>query len=732
MCGMMYSISTQRGAALIVFLLIALLGGSSFLLSKLLNSPNLFSSQYFQKQLQTEKNLAQAKAALLGYAVNYHEKFPGMYGFLPCPDYRAAGEEGQEDDCSLKPQGMSVLGKLPWKTLGLPMLRDDGHECLWYAVSGYHKDVSSGLSYELAEAAPPSPPALPSDLYIRESTRTNMLNDDTPGLFKIYHVEPGISKLATLEEEGLEEANNVVAVIIAPGKPLAGQDRAAADPTSACGGLYDRTQYLDDPGEGFSNQAFSEGIKTINQFFTANSTYQDQINDRLTYITRDELFQAIRKRSDFMNTIQDFTRIVTLAILDYVAINVSELGNQDLPWPSFYENYSDLPWSSFYGEYPDPDLKLYSDKSLYRRNDYGTDEKYNDFTNTEYLSTSKVLPLSVDSFPDFIDFLGSPDFPEPRPLSGRIPNIINVSNYVANWFPGSLTGPYEIFQHPAPPWPLPLISEPAVYLDPFPIISAYGFDGMLIDSAKFKKLFNSGQLHKVWTKEEFLAMWRNWKDHLFYVVSRRHRPDGKAEIGTCTKDTCTYFEQTITPEDKDKMTLEEQAIVEATTMPEKFAAAVVIFAGERLPGQHREEYKYKDEATGEFVLVSDYEARGEITNYLEGVNAESFNRGDGKGLYAQYNQYDIHNEWGELLGDITEDAFSCESKETCDDMISCEEVIYHFEICGNNDLLREKDKASGIPCAGDVCKNITNRINDILYCIFTDESGSLSVNYCKY
>jgi hypothetical protein len=660
----MYPISTQRGAALIVFLLIALLGGSSFLLSKLLNSSNLFSSQYFQKQLQTEKNLAQAKAALLGYAVNYHERFPGMYGFLPCPDYSDDGEEGQEDDCSLKGQDVSVLGKLPWKTLGLPVLRDDGYECLWYAVSGYHKDISYGLSYQLADAAPPPLGSL--DLYKRELARTNMLNSDTPGLFEIYHIEPGTGKPAILE------ANHVVAVIIAPGKPLTGQNRTSADPASTCGKLYDQTQYLDDPGGGFSNQDFSNGIKTINQFFTANSAYQDQINDRLTYITRDELFQAIRKRSDFISTIQDFTRIVTLAILKLVNEKRADTGEyeQRLPWPSFYSD----------------------------ARDYDTDDEYNDFTDNELNA-------------------GAASISNPRPLSGRIPNIAEVPREEVWWpVPGSVTSPTQIFLPPSTnivsdPWPLTIQS---FVLDNMPIISAYGFysdlltDLMTMDitSTKLSTLASSAQLYRDWRVEEFLAMWRNWKDHFFYVVSEQHRPDGAGTIATCTIDTCVRFEQTITPAEKTAMTPEEQV----TVMPEEYAAAIVIFAGERLPEQYRETRADK----------------ADISNYLEGINAESFKQGDGKGLYAQYGR----GQWNSLLDDYVEGEFSCEPKKTCGDIATCREVKFQLEKCGNEALLADEGQY-GVPCP-NVCQTVVS--NDILYCIFIDKDNSdlFSVNYCKY
>jgi hypothetical protein len=89
------------------------------------------------------KALARAKAALIGFAATYaddpdHKGQP--QGYLPCPDVDG---DGSAETCSSR--GKTVLGRFPWRTLGLPPLRDGSGECLWYVVSGTYKDNPKGI-----------------------------------------------------------------------------------------------------------------------------------------------------------------------------------------------------------------------------------------------------------------------------------------------------------------------------------------------------------------------------------------------------------------------------------------------------------------------------------------------------------------------------------------------------------------------------------------------------------
>jgi hypothetical protein len=75
--------------------------------------------------------LAQAKAGLVAYAVSVQpDTYAKRPGELPCPDLDNDGDA--EITCF---QAEQRIGRLPWRTLKLPDLRDGYGERLWYALS---------------------------------------------------------------------------------------------------------------------------------------------------------------------------------------------------------------------------------------------------------------------------------------------------------------------------------------------------------------------------------------------------------------------------------------------------------------------------------------------------------------------------------------------------------------------------------------------------------------------
>lgn len=167
----------QRGYALLA--LLAILGAIavSALVGRLASA-----SIKNARESATAIALAQAKAALIGRSVIDAAR-PGS---LPCPD--------TDDDGSADPVGgawatcpppynagqqcPSYIGRLPWRTLGIPDLRDGTGERLWYALSCSLRDFAS--------AQP--------------------INSNSAGLLTVG-AQAGIA-----------------AVIIAPGPPMAGQN----------------------------------------------------------------------------------------------------------------------------------------------------------------------------------------------------------------------------------------------------------------------------------------------------------------------------------------------------------------------------------------------------------------------------------------------------------------------------------------------------------------------------
>src|SRR5690606_37402154 len=128
----------------------------------------------------TLQALAEARRALIGRAAMDDDR-PGS---LPCPDTDNDGRADLWGKSGI--HCPSYIGRLPWKTLGLPELRDASGEVLWYASS----------------------PSL----------------RDHPTAQPINSIQPA----AELNILGIEPASDVAAVVIAPGGPLAGQVREGA------------------------------------------------------------------------------------------------------------------------------------------------------------------------------------------------------------------------------------------------------------------------------------------------------------------------------------------------------------------------------------------------------------------------------------------------------------------------------------------------------------------------
>ena len=84
----------------------------------------------------TSDVLATTKAALIGYAVQLGER-PGE---LPCPDTNNDGVA--EPRCRIT-NDESHIGRVPWKTLGIPEPKDAAGETLWYAISSEFRNRAS-------------------------------------------------------------------------------------------------------------------------------------------------------------------------------------------------------------------------------------------------------------------------------------------------------------------------------------------------------------------------------------------------------------------------------------------------------------------------------------------------------------------------------------------------------------------------------------------------------------
>jgi type II secretory pathway pseudopilin PulG len=264
----------QSGQA--VLLLLALLGiaATGFLYSMF--SP---SSAAAAREAATRAALAQAKEALIGRAAVDANR-PGS---LPCPDTNNDGsaELYAGAECPGHVSGSNVyIGRLPWRTLGLPDLRDDSGERLWYAVAR-----------EFARN-PTCAPNCP-------------INSDTPG---------------ELSVEGNSPVARVVAIVFAPGPTLSNQARTTTEDRNK------PANYLE--GENASSSVVFSAMQP-----------SDTFNDRLLAITTADLMPMVEQRvaRELRTVLQNYK-----ASTASLCTNLGGTGGC-YPWADLSDGSSDAP-----------------------------------------------------------------------------------------------------------------------------------------------------------------------------------------------------------------------------------------------------------------------------------------------------------------------------------------------------------------------------------------------------
>ena len=450
----------QRGAAALALMMLL---GLAIGLMVISYSRNVRGNDVVDQR--TIRALAKAREALLGYAATYRDFHPNeVFAYLPCPDMGTGTEGEAASACGSIDH--TVIGRLPWKTLDLPPLRDSNGECLWYAVSGNYKNNPKTF---------------------------DMLNQDSNGLIEIVAAD-GTTFIA-----GTSPTTRAAAVIFAPGAILPGQDRTLAITNTPviCGGNYTPGNYLDtDVTSSIDNSAPSASAFALSRFIAANHSdltpaANDAFNDQMMAILPTEIFDRhLFRRTDFEAYLTDpltgLLRRAADCLVRYGRTNNSGVNYKFLPWPARF--------------------------SL---NFYGQSNKYIDWPDT---------------------------------LGGRLPGTAYNS------------------------------------------ASSYTYQNFNYNSNPTEPLLRDAMCNGWNDVDEF---WEEWKDHLFYAVSRAHRPDTTAayDIDPCSITEC------IDVEDPDGV---------KTDM-----AAVVIFSGTRQTGQSR------NNVDGLTYLSTD---KADPANYLEGDN----------------------------------------------------------------------------------------------------------------
>jgi hypothetical protein len=254
----------QRGQAMLLTVLLLGVGVSAVIYNFV--TP---ARQSIERDRITAAALAQAKEALIGYAVGVDLTVAGPRpGDLPCPDLDNDGSPstaGVDLTCA-----GTVVGRLPWKTLGLPDLRDGYGERLWYAVSSNFKN-----SPRTACATPGA---------------AGCLNSDTVGTLTVRNPDGTITHNAAT-------ANGVVAVIIAPGGLLRRNDGTQQDRGAAGQNLA--VNYLDIANVGSSEDNANFLESNTNGFINGpvfDANRNPIVNDRLITITAQELIPLLERR----------------------------------------------------------------------------------------------------------------------------------------------------------------------------------------------------------------------------------------------------------------------------------------------------------------------------------------------------------------------------------------------------------------------------------------------------
>ena len=221
----------QRGQAMVLIAVLMALG----LLGVVFATANSTSVAVANHQADANRAaMLLARDALIGRAASDNNR-PGS---LPCPDTDNDGvaETFVGSDCP------SYIGRLPWKSLGLPDLRDASGERLWYMLSTRFRDNA---------AAEP-------------------INSDTKGNVTVF-----AGNAATLF------TSEAVAVIFAPGGPVGVQARGTVAEQNAAANYLETAFGV--------NNASGAG-----PYISAPRT--DVFNDSLLAITTAELMTTVEKR----------------------------------------------------------------------------------------------------------------------------------------------------------------------------------------------------------------------------------------------------------------------------------------------------------------------------------------------------------------------------------------------------------------------------------------------------
>lgn len=292
------SIHYQRGAALLIIMLLVLVAASAVFVTRL--SGNELRSLSSSK---SNVALAFARQALLDHAAVRPDMVFGQPVTLPCPDIDDSMglDEGESHTAACGAAGVTVMGRFPWKTLGVRPPVDASAACLWYIVSGSWKNAGAGTAA--------------------------MINADSNGQLTLWGIDAGAMIEGTLPQD------RPAAMIVAPMQPLNNQVRTVAN-NRQCSDSFIADNFLDaDSVSGIDNAnllSVADGIDTL----AVAEGRNDDHNDRVVTISRRDIAQAIKRRPDYSATMRALGLAVAACVADYARQNSGGAADRRLPWPA--------------------------------------------------------------------------------------------------------------------------------------------------------------------------------------------------------------------------------------------------------------------------------------------------------------------------------------------------------------------------------------------------------------
>lgn len=289
----------QRGAALLL-LMLGVIVATATVLVVTVNVDALKA----RRQANSLDALSEARDALLDYALVSPQLVPGGAHGLPCPDIDSSGGflEGEAHSTACGPAGETVIGRLPWRTLGIPALKDGSSECLWYVVSGSWKHAGAATGA--------------------------MINADTNGQLQLASVDTG-TLLA-----GAAPQDRAVAAIIAAMPPVDRQRRPATSAGMQCSDPRRLADYLeDDTASGSSNSTLLGSPDVIDVLGVA-AEVNDLHNDRVVLISRADVAARIHSHPGFLAQMRSLGLAAATCVANYAATNPGGANDRRMPWPA--------------------------------------------------------------------------------------------------------------------------------------------------------------------------------------------------------------------------------------------------------------------------------------------------------------------------------------------------------------------------------------------------------------